>query len=95
MENKLRHTQVGRWRLQASVRLRTLQGKATLRLVFILVAKSVAVNSKKCSVLPRKCKNVLPLHCCRATKNFVLPLTISFNINRLTPNDPYMGLPHR
>jgi len=76
MENKFRYTQVGRWRLQASVGLRTLQSKATWRSLFILVAKSVAVNSKKCSVLPWKCKNVLPLHCCRATKYFVLPLTI-------------------
>jgi len=67
MENKLRYTHVGRWRLQASVGLRTLQSKATLRSIFILVAKSVAVNSKKCPVLPWKCKKyassaLLPRH---------------------------------
>jgi hypothetical protein len=52
MENKLRNTEVGRWRLQTSVVLRTLQSKVTLRSLFILVAKSVVVNSKKSSVLP-------------------------------------------
>jgi len=77
MENKLRYTQVGRWRLQVSVGLRTLQKKATSRSVFILVAKNVAVNSKKsvqCCL--GNAKDVLPLHCCRVTKYFVLPLTI-------------------
>jgi hypothetical protein len=84
MENIVRYTEVGRWRLQDSVGLQTLQSKATLRPLFILIDKGVAVNSKKCSVLPWKCKYVLPLHCCPGTKYFVLPLTItSINIRNV------------
>jgi hypothetical protein len=84
MENNFRYTEVGRWRLHGSVGLQTLQSKATLRSIWILVDKGVAFNNKKCSVLPRKFKYLLPLHCSPATKYFVMPLAIiSINIKSL------------
>jgi hypothetical protein len=46
-------------------------------LIFILIGASVPVkNEIKCLVLTWKCNNGFSMHCCRATKYFVLPITV-------------------
>jgi hypothetical protein len=52
-------------------------GKATVRSLFLFIGWNVVVINTALSVLPWKCNHEFPVHCCRATKYFVLLLNKS------------------
>jgi hypothetical protein len=55
-------------------------GKATVLFLFLFIVLDVVVINTKVSVLPWKFNHEFPVHCCRATKYFVLLLNKVLNI---------------
>ena len=50
-------------------------GNTTIHFLLIVSGTDAVINNMSCSVLPRKFNSGFPLHCCQATKYFVLLLS--------------------